>query len=129
MSLNFRPFGVTLGWNLLKCKPGACAAFASRQGPVDAMKDKIRILLADSHTAVRKQLRTRLSHELEFEIVCEVDNSADLIECGRLNSPDILLVDPIMHDGFGLQSVQRLASQLPGTVIVILTAFTDTATD
>jgi DNA-binding NarL/FixJ family response regulator len=93
------------------------------------MKDKISILLADSHGTVRKQLRTRLSHEPEFDIVCEADNSADLIECGQLNSPDILLVDPIMRDGFGLQAVQRLATQLPGTVIVILTAFTDTATD
>lgn len=129
MTLNFRLYGVTLYLNLLQFKPGANAASASQQAPVIAMKDKIRILLADGHGTVRKQLRTRLSHEPEFEIVCEADNSADLIECAPLNNPDILLVDPIMRDGFGLQAVQRLALQLPGTAIVVLTAFTDTATD
>ena len=93
------------------------------------MSEKLRILLVDDHGAVRSQLHARLNHVPELEIVCEANSSADAIDCAMFNQPDVMLIDPIMRDGFGLQAVQRLATELPHMVIVILTAFTDTATD
>ena len=51
----------------------------------------------------------------------------EAIDCALALRPDIVLIDPIMQDGYGLQAVERLVSELPGAAIVVLTAFTDTA--
>ena len=91
------------------------------------MPDKIRIMVADDHPAVRSQLVSRLSREPEFEIVCEAASSVAAIECGLKTRPQIVLIDPIMRDGYGLQAIQRLTGDMPGCAIIVLTAFTDTA--
>lgn len=49
------------------------------------------------------------------------------IDCALALRPDIVLIDPIMQDGYGLQAIQRLITELPETAVVVLTAFTDTA--
>jgi DNA-binding NarL/FixJ family response regulator len=91
------------------------------------MTEPIRILIADDHARVRTQLRTRLSREPGFVVSCEADSSMATIDCALELAPDIVLIDPIMQDGYGLQAIQRLRTQLPETAIVVLTAFTDTA--
>lgn len=87
----------------------------------------ISILLADDHPGVRSQIRTRLSHEADLMIVGEADNSTQAVECALAARPDIVLIDPMMRDGLGLDATRQIASRLPGTSIVVLTAFADTA--
>ena len=87
----------------------------------------IRILIADDHSRVRQQLRVRLGREPGFVVTAEAESSVEAIDCALAVRPDIVLIDPIMQDGYGLQAIQRLISELPGTAIVVLTAFTDTA--
>ncbi len=89
--------------------------------------EPIRILLADDHAGVRAQIRMRLSHEPAFEIVAEAEDSARAVECAMLLKPHIVLIDPMMRDGLGLDATRQIASRLPDTAVVVLTAFTDTA--
>ncbi len=89
--------------------------------------EPIRILLADDHLAVRAQIRARLSHEPAFAVVAEADNSKQAIECTLASRPDIVIMDPMMRDGMGIEAVRQIVSRLPDTVVVILTAFSDTA--
>ena len=91
------------------------------------MKPLIRILIADDHPRVRQQLRVRLGREPGFVVTSEAESSMEAIDCALALRPDIVLIDPIMQDGYGLQAVRRLVSELPGTAVVVLTAFTDTA--
>jgi DNA-binding NarL/FixJ family response regulator len=91
------------------------------------MTEPIRILIADDHAHVRTQLRTRLGREPGLVVSSEADSSMAAIDCALELEPDIILIDPIMQDGYGLQAIQRLRVQLPETAIVVLTAFTDTA--
>ncbi len=87
----------------------------------------IRILLADDHRGVRTQMRARLSHEPNFLIVGEAENSAQAVECALTAKPEVVLIDPMMRDGLGLEATRQIAARLPDTAVVVLTAFADTA--
>ncbi len=89
-------------------------------------QSRIRILLADDHENVRVQVRTRLSREPDFEVV-EAINSAQVIESAITVKPQIVLIDPMMRDGAGLQSVRQVSLRAPEMAIVVLIAFADTA--
>ncbi|MGE5139081.1 MAG: response regulator transcription factor [Rudaea sp.] len=89
--------------------------------------DAIRILLADDHPAVRAQIRKRLAHEPDFAIVGEADCSASAVDCARELKPDIVLIDPMMQDGLGLNATRQIAALSQATAVVVLTAFSDTA--
>ncbi len=86
----------------------------------------IRVLLADDHASVRAQLRTRLSREDCIQIVAEADNSARTIECTLASRPDVVLIDPMMRDGMGIEATRQILTRLPQTIVVVLTAFADT---
>lgn len=88
---------------------------------------QIRILLADDHPNVRTQIRARLDRESDFEVVGEAENSAQVIEYALTNRPNIVLIDPILRDGQGMQALRQVLGSIPETVIVVLTAFADTA--
>jgi DNA-binding NarL/FixJ family response regulator len=87
----------------------------------------IRILLADDHEIVRTQVRVRLSRETDFEIVAEAVNSAQASARALSIKPELLLIDPMMRDGLGLQTVHEVAVGAPETAIVVLIAYADTA--
>jgi len=87
----------------------------------------IRIVLADDHTNVRELVSTRLRREGDMQIVAEAGTSAQSVEVTLAESPHVLLIDPMMHDDKGMEAVREIAYRRPETVIVVLTAFTDTA--
>jgi DNA-binding NarL/FixJ family response regulator len=87
----------------------------------------IQILLADDHPGVRAQIRARLSHEPGLVIIGEAENSAQAVECALAARPHVVLIDPMMRDGLGLEATRQIAARLPQTAVVVLTAFADTA--
>lgn len=89
--------------------------------------DKIRILLADDHQNVRSQMRLRLVRERDFQVVAEAANSVQAVERAQELNPHIALIDPMMQDGLGLQTVRWIGDHLPETAVVVLTAVADTA--
>jgi len=86
-----------------------------------------RIVIADSHANVRAQLVARLRREDKFEIVGEADSAAQTLEYAQTRQPDIVLIDPMMSDGLGLQAVQEIAARFPRVALIALTAAPDTA--
>jgi DNA-binding NarL/FixJ family response regulator len=87
----------------------------------------IHILLADDHPGVREQIRARLSHETDILIIGEAVNSMEAVECALAARPHVVLIDPMMRDGLGLDATRQITSRLPETAVVVLTAFADTA--
>ncbi len=88
---------------------------------------KIQIILADNHRLVREQLEARLRREPDFEVVGVASNSLETWEETQSKRPPILLVDPLMRDGLGLATLRQIRTHFPDLVIVILTAYLDTA--
>lgn len=89
--------------------------------------ERIAILIADEHLQVRAQIRARLEREAEFSIVALADSSVSAIGAANETHPRIVLIDPMMRDGLGLDAIRRLRADLPESRVVVLTAVTDTS--
>ncbi|HET6597983.1 MAG TPA: response regulator transcription factor [Anaerolineales bacterium] len=90
-------------------------------------KRKIQLVLADDHHVVREQLEARLRREADFEIVGVASNSHETWEETQSKRPHMLLMDPLMRDGLGLATLRQVRTHFPDLVIVVLTAYVDTA--
>src|SRR5687767_5202042 len=91
------------------------------------LTSKIRILLADDHHLVREQLAIRLRREADFEIAGIASSSRETLQETQATRPHILLMDPLMRDGLGFATLRQVHASFPDLVIVVLTAYVDTA--
>src|SRR5581483_11923463 len=89
--------------------------------------ERIPILLADCHLNVRAHILARLEREPAFAIVGVTETSRDTIAGVEATHPSILLIDPSMRDGNGLDAIRAIRAASPDTTVVVLSAFTDTA--
>lgn len=87
---------------------------------------KLRIFLVDDHAAVRKLLMARLKRESDFEVIAAVNDSFQILPQAQSKQPDLILIDPMMHDGLGLATLRQLRINLPKIIVVVLTAVADT---
>jgi len=86
---------------------------------------KIRVLLADDHTVLRKGLKVLLEREGDIEVMGE---AADGIEACRLAfalQPDVVVLDLSMPELNGVECTAKLKAEIPGVKIVILTMYDD----
>jgi len=88
---------------------------------------KVRILLVDDHSQLRRQLAARLSREPDFDLIAFAANSKQILDAIKTNEPDLILIDPIMRDGLGLATLRQVRNQLPYVVVIVLTAVVDTS--
>lgn len=84
-----------------------------------------RIVLADDHAEVQKQLEARLRRESDFEVVGLAVNSIQTLQEANVKHPDLLLIDPIMRDGLGIATLKQICS-VSNVKVIVLTAFVDT---
>ena len=89
--------------------------------------ERIPILIADEHLQVRTRVLERLEREADFDIVGVASDSSSAVRTANETHPRIVLIDPMMRDGLGLEAIRRLRTETPDAVIVVLSAFTDTA--
>jgi two-component system, NarL family, response regulator DevR len=88
---------------------------------------KVRVLLADSHPHVRTQLAMRLQREPDIEVIGQASTSGQTLRFALAERPDVLLIDPVMQDGFGVANLRQIVARLPQIAIIVLTAYVDTA--
>jgi two-component system response regulator NreC len=81
----------------------------------------IRVMLADDHRAVRRNLRLLLDTEDDVEVVAEVADIATVLRELSAEVPHVLALDPWMREASGIEAIRRLRSQVPETEIVVLT--------
>ena len=80
---------------------------------------RVRVVLADDHDAVLRQLRGEL--DPEFEIVGTAENGEDAVDAVCRLDPDVLVIDMAMPVMDGLQATERLRGANCRTKIVFLT--------
>ena len=86
----------------------------------------IRIMLADSHDDVRRQLAERLSREKAVEVVGQAATAADMLERIHSARPDVLVVDPQSKGDDFLSALKNLRYQMPNIRILVLSSVVDT---
>ena len=85
----------------------------------------VRVLVADDQRAVREALATVLDAEAGIVVVGLASDGDEAVELAHRLSPDVVLMDLRMPNVDGVAATRRLAAELPGTRVVVLTTFAD----
>lgn len=86
---------------------------------------KIKVLIADDHTILRKGLRLLLRNTEKFELVGEAENGREAVELTTKLLPDIVLIDLVMPGMNGIEAIQEIKLKFPKMPILVLTSFAE----
>ena len=87
--------------------------------------NKVRVLLVDDHTVVRRGLRKILESTKLIDIVGEAGDGVAAIQASVNLQPDVVLMDvtlPIMN---GIEATRRIRTVAPGTRVLMLSMHAD----
>ena len=89
------------------------------------MTNRIRILLADDHTLVRRGIRALLETQADVEVVGEAATGTEAVAQARALAPDVVLMDIGMPELDGLQATAQIKQALPNVNVLLLTIHDD----
>lgn len=89
------------------------------------MTPKIKILLADDHTLVRRGIRALLETQPDLEVVGEAATGSEAIAQVRALAPDVVLMDIGMPELDGLEATARIKREIPNVSVLLLTVHDD----
>src|SRR5579863_6302924 len=89
--------------------------------PMDASPKKIRVVIADDHSVVRRGLRQVLDADGGFDVVAEAADLEGARRYVRGHHPDVLVLDLNMPGGSTLDGIPEIRAESPETQIVVLT--------
>lgn len=89
------------------------------------MSSKIRVLLVDDHTILRRGLRAILGSQEDMEVVGEAQNGREAVDEASRVKPDIILMDIAMPDLNGVEATRQICQEQNGARIIALTMHRD----
>ena len=81
---------------------------------------KIRILLADDHTVVRRGIRMVLESAPDLDVVAEASDGIEAVQRALREDIDLAILDVAMPRRTGLQAALELSKQRPDLKILML---------
>ena len=85
---------------------------------------KIKVLLAEDHTIVRKGIRVLLDAEADIEVVGEAENGQEAVALVEKFMPDLALIDNTMPILNGLEATRQIKKRFPQVKVLVLTMHT-----
>src|ERR1700690_1112363 len=82
--------------------------------------DAIRVVLADDHEVMRRNLRRVLEAEVGIDVIAEGADLATVMRCVQIQRPNVLVLDLSMRSGSSIEAIRRLREDVPATAIVVL---------
>jgi DNA-binding NarL/FixJ family response regulator len=82
-----------------------------------------RILVADDNSEMRKQIRTVLELEPNFQVCAEAADGRDAVRKARECHPDLAVIDfqmPVMN---GLEATRAIKKELPTVPVLLFTLY------
>ena len=95
----------------------------SETGQRDVPLDKIRVLIADDHVAVREGLAAMIGRQADTMVVGEAANGREAVELWQKHRPDVTLLDLRMPVLDGVSAISEIHHQDASARIIILTTF------
>ena len=86
---------------------------------------KIRILLADDHTILRKGVRMLIESQPDMEVVGEASTGRSAIEEARRLTPDLVVMDVSMPELNGIEGTRQICGELAHTKVLALSMHRD----
>ena len=87
--------------------------------------EKIRILLADDHTVMRKGLRLLLERQPNLTVVGEASDGRETVELCESEQPDVVVMDVAMPNLNGIEASRQIVARNPHVAIAILSMHCD----
>jgi len=88
-------------------------------------QERIRVLLADDHSLVRKGFRRMLEDDPEIEVVGEAASGPAAIEAALQLRPEVIVMDLAMPELDGIQATAQILKTQPETAILILSMYSE----
>lgn len=88
-----------------------------------AVRERIRVLVADDHPAIRTGLAAVIAQERDLDLVAEAENGARAVALFREHQPDVVLMDLRMPVMDGVEAIRTIASESPAAGILALTTY------
>jgi DNA-binding NarL/FixJ family response regulator len=85
----------------------------------------IRIFIIDEHRSAREILARRLTSRSDIEVVGTAGNGEYGLSKITQLRPDVVLLDPKMKDGNGMDVCRRACSIYSGLKVTVLTSYVD----
>jgi two-component system, NarL family, response regulator LiaR len=85
--------------------------------------EKIRVLVVDDHTIVRKGIRALLAEIDDIELVGEAGDGQEAIAQVEALQPDVVLMDLVMPEMDGAAATRAIKACCPEIRVVALTSF------
>ena len=87
---------------------------------------KIRVLIVDDHTVVRKGLSALLASEkYNIEVVGEAGDGEEAILKAIQLEPDVILMDLVMPKKSGIEAISEIKKKQPKARILVLTSYAE----
>ncbi len=96
---------------------------SARTSPKEAQK--IRILLADDHAAVREAMASLFEYKKDFEVVGQAADGAEAVRLTAQTRPDIVLMDVSMPRMNGVEATALIRIKSPETRVIGLSMHED----
>ncbi|HVM97715.1 MAG TPA: response regulator transcription factor [Candidatus Acidoferrales bacterium] len=81
---------------------------------------RVRVLLVDDHTVVRRGLRRILESVPDIEVVGEVGDGAAAVGAASSLSPDVVIIDLSLPGLNGIQATKRIVNEQPAVNVLML---------
>lgn len=83
----------------------------------------IRLVVVDDHAIIRKGIKAVLELVPEMEIVGEAETGLEAIRLDEQLKPDVILMDLVMPDIDGIESIRQIKLKRSDARILVLTTF------
>jgi DNA-binding NarL/FixJ family response regulator len=96
---------------------------SSQAGQADRPSEKIRVLIADDHVAVREGLAAMIGRQPDTVVVAEAANGREAVDLWHTHRPDVTLLDLRMPVLDGVSAINEIRQHDASARVIILTTF------
>ena len=89
------------------------------------MEKKIKVLLVDDHSLVRRGFRRMLEDEADMEVVGEAGTGEESIKLAKELRPNVVVMDCALPGMNGLQATRKIIEDSPDTAVLMLSMHTE----
>ena len=83
------------------------------------------LFIIDDRESVRNALAQRLSRVPGIHVIGSAGTSLDGVRLIGVTRPDVVLIDPKLADGGGLDALRRIRAETPFVRVIVLTSYLD----
>ena len=85
----------------------------------------IKVMIVDDHMLVRDGINLLLSTFEDIQVISVVDSGDKALRLCAQEQPDVILMDLVMPDQDGPETIERIMKQFPEIKVIALTSFVE----